>query len=303
MNKYKSGFIRSLVLLFKSRTNIIFAFSWSAAFGCLIAGGGFPPIRETILAISASIFLPFSVYLYNDVIDREMDAASSNGAKKDRPIATGLVSSRTAMYFVILSCILGLSVTYLINFQTFVVSLFFFVLFSLYSFPYVRFKRMFVIKSLVTSTGPSLFLIIGGTSVQGFTSLRVLFAAAMQMGFMFTMLPGLADSFDLEEDRAFGMKTMAMVLDWRQKVLMMITGTIFVVSSTLLSFRWLGLNIITPILMVGYGLLYMRTTLKVISNYEENSTRIVRKVAYGYFVLMPLFILLGTLNIGTIPFF
>jgi geranylgeranylglycerol-phosphate geranylgeranyltransferase len=303
MNKYESGFIQSLVLLFKSRTNIIFAFSWSAAFGCLIAGGGFPPIRETILAILASVFLPFSVYLYNDVIDREMDAASSNGAKKDRPVATGLVYPRTAMLFVIISSILGLIVTYLINFQTFTVSLFFFILFSLYSFPYVRFKKMFVIKSLVTSTGPSLFLIIGGTAVQGFTSLIVLFAAAMQMGFMFTMLPGLADSFDLEEDRAFGMKTMAMVLSWRQKVIMMITGTMFVVASTLISFRWLGLNIITPVLMVGYGILYMGTTLKVIGNYEENYARIVRKVAYGYFVLMPLFTLLGTLNLGIITLF
>jgi 4-hydroxybenzoate polyprenyltransferase len=298
MNEHESGFIQALVMMFKSRTNIIFAFSWSTAFGCLIAGGGFPPIRNTFLAILASIFLPFSVYLYNDVIDREMDAASSNGAKKDRPIATGLVSPRTAMIVIFLSCVLGLCVTYLINFQAFAVSLFFYILFSLYSFPYVRFKRMFIIKSLVTSTGPSLFLIIGGIAVQGFTSTRVLFAAAMQMGFMFTMLPGLADSFDLEEDRAFGMKTMAMVLNWKQKVLMMISGTVFVVASTLVSYRWLGLNNSTPILMVGYSLLYMRTMLKVIGNYDENSARMVRKVAYGYFVLMPLFTLLGTLNLN-----
>jgi 4-hydroxybenzoate polyprenyltransferase len=289
--------------MFKSRTSIVFAYSWSTAFGCLIAGGGFPPMRETILAIFASIFLTLSVYLYNDVIDREMDATSGNVAKKDRPIATGLVSPRIAMFLVLLSGALGLSITYIINLQAFAISLFFFILFSLYSFPYVRFKRMFIIKSLVTSTGPSLFLIIGGTAVQGYTSFLVLFAAALQMGFMFTMLPGLADSFDLEEDRAFGMKTMAMVLNWRQKVLMMITGIIFVVASTLVSFQWLGLNIITPLLMVGYGLLFMRVTLKVMGSYEENSTRMVRKVAYGYFVLMPLFTLLGTLNLSIIPFF
>ena len=81
-----------LPLLIRSRLEAMFTWSWCTAISCLIIGQGFPPLRETLLAILAMIFISFSVYLYNDVIDIEMDRL--NPEKKKRPLAANLISKK-----------------------------------------------------------------------------------------------------------------------------------------------------------------------------------------------------------------
>ena len=231
------SFMNSVKLLFLSRISMAFMFSWTAAIGTIIAGRGLPPMAPTLLAMGASMCIAVSVYLYNDVVDREMDAASPNKEKQERPIASGVVPVSHAINFIYILAGTGLMLSYVISMTTFIIGLTFFVLFALYSFPAVRFKRMFIVKTLITSTGPSWATLLGGNAASGTLPESLVYAAVIQAALMFFVLPGLADSFDIEEDRAFGIKTLAMVLNWTQKVHMMVVSVFLVTTASIIGYR------------------------------------------------------------------
>ena len=284
---------RQWFMLFRSRVDIVFAYTWTTALGCLIAGNGVPPMRQSLLAIIASMFLCLAVYLYNDVVDREMDAYSSDPKKLGRPIAHGRVSVIDAMRFIYLCGLIGLGLTFLVNVNTFLLGCLYLLMMGLYSYPPVRFKRMLFMKSIVTSIGPPISLIIAGNAILDYVSFRVLFTAALQFILVFFMLPALADAFDIDEDSAFGMRTMGMVLSWRQKVVMMLLGVSAIISITLLTYSILGFSVTVPLLIAGYSMILLASIWPVVSVYDEGAVRRVRSIGYGFFLLIPLFAYLG----------
>ena len=292
------SFINSLKTLFMSRKSMAFIYTWTAAIGALIAGRGLPPMQPTLLAMGASLFITMSVYLYNDIVDREMDSASPTVAKQNRPMANGQVPISHAMNTIYLFAGLGLILSYLVSIPTLIVSAVFLVLFSLYSFPSVRLKKRFVIKSLVTSTGPSFTMLIAGVAIGGFISSALLFAAVVQAAFMFFVLPGLADSFDLEEDKAYGMKTMAMVLNWTQKVYMMMFAVALVFVAGLVGYYYLGFNIVLPGAVSILSAILFIAIIPMLKGYNELEARKVRKIAYAYFTFVPVFMALGSLTLS-----
>ena len=297
MSENKQSFPKSMMTLFASRKSMAFIYTWTAAIGALIAGRGLPAMQPTLLAMGASLFITMSVYLYNDVIDREMDAASPTDIKKERPVAGGQVPLSHAMNTVYLFAVLGLALGFAAGMNTFIVTAVYFVLFSLYSYPKVRFKKMFIIKSLVTSTGPSFTMLMAGIAVGGAITTPLMFAAVTEMAFMFFVLPGLADSFDLEEDKAFGMKTMAMVLSWTQKVQLMMVAVMIVFTSGIIGFYYLGFNLVLPAGITLFSIVLMKEVTGLLKGYNEEGARKVRKVAYAFYTFVPLLMALGAMSL------
>ncbi len=297
MSESKQSFPKSMMTLFVSRKSMAFIYTWTAAIGALIAGKGLPAMQPTLLAMGASLFITMSVYLYNDVIDREMDAASPTNIKQERPLAGGQVPLSHAMNTVYLFGILGLSFGFIAGRSTFIVSAVYFVLFSLYSYPKVRFKKMFIIKSLVTSTGPSFTMLMAGIAVGGTITTPLMFAAVTEMAFMFFVLPGLADSFDLEEDKAFGMKTMAMVLSWTQKVQLMMFAVMIAFTAGIIGFYYLGFNIVLPAGITLLSVVLMKEITGLLKGYSEEGARKVRKVAYAFYTFVPVLMALGVMSL------
>ena len=294
------SFMISVKQLFLSRISMAFMFSWTAAIGTIIAGRGLPPMVPTLLAMGASMCIAVSVYLYNDVVDREMDTTSPNKEKQERPIASGVVPVSHAMNFIYVLVGTGLMLSYIISMTTFIIGLTFFVLFALYSFPAVRFKRMFIVKSLITSTGPSWTMLLGGNAASGTLPESLVYAAVIQAAFMFFVLPGLADSFDLEEDRAFGIKTMAMALNWTQKVHMMMVSVSLVLIASIIGYSIIGFNLVLPVTVTLFSVILLREIVGLYKGYDEAMARRTRKVAYAYFTFLPVFMAIGTLNLAMI---
>lgn len=296
-NNENSGLAGSVFSLLESRKSIAFIYTWTAAVGALIAGSGLPPMNPTLLALGASLFITMSVYLYNDVIDSDMDKASPTQIKQDRPLANGSVTSRQAMSIVVAFAVIGLGLSFVAGRTMFTIASIYFVLFALYSFPLVRFKKRFIIKSLVTSTGPSFTMLLGGIAASGTIGTAISFAALVQATFMFFVLPGLADSFDLEEDKAFGVKTMAMVLSWTQKVQMMVVAVLVVMGAAVYGYMSLGFNMVLPGAVALLSIVMLSRINTLFAGYDEGQARSVRKVAYAYFTFLPVFMALGTMNL------
>ena len=303
MKNQKLGLMGSVKKLAKPRVSMLFAFTASAALGTIIAGNGFPPLKPTLLAILSTFFITLATYLYNDVVDADMDRESKSSNKVDRPLATGEVTRNNAYLIIIISSVLGVGIAWFTNLTAFSISFFFWAVFMMYSFPMVRLKRVFVVKSLVTSLGPALTLLVGMSAVLGGLYPLGLFTAFVQWGFLFLILPSIADSFDIEEDTKYGMKTIAMVLSWENKVRMLMLAPLFAMIMSVVAYFFFNLNLVFPALSIISSLLYVREIMKVAREYDEQLVWNIRKLAFIYYDLNLIYVLVGTLNLASLlPF-
>jgi 4-hydroxybenzoate polyprenyltransferase len=288
-----NGFLKSIGLLFRSRKEIVFASTWTAALASIIAGGGFPPISLSIFSIMAVMLINLSVYIYNDIIDRKMDAYSKQDKKKSRPIANGQVSLTNAKRFVYITGILGLGICLLVNIVAFGVGLVYFFILILYSYPGVRFKTRFIIKTLITSLVPAATLIITGLVVENRISNNISFLALAYFILSFTAQPVIADMLDFEEDLAFNVKTLGNTLTWRQNLLIFNFGLIFTIITGLVYYKIFGLSYFIPITLSVLcipGILY---SYKLRNESGLTASHKLRPIGFALILSTPLIIALG----------
>jgi 4-hydroxybenzoate polyprenyltransferase len=289
----KNNFLESSILLIKSRKEIAFAITWITTCATIIAGKGIPPIINSFLVIISMLMLCLSVYIYNDITDREMDAFSKQDKKKGRPIAHGVVSVSYAKRFVYVTGLLGLALCFMINRIVFSIGAVYYIVLILYSYPGVRFKKKYVWKNIVTSlTMPAIFL-IGGVAIEGKISPIIIFLSFTYYIFGFLVLPAIADSLDIEEDLEFNIKTIGNQLSWRKSVLLFIIGILLLVGSTVTSYLVFNMSYISPLLTTIIGVPVILYSVKLLS--ESGLTASYKLRPYGYLlvVLTPLIFTLG----------
>ena len=289
----KNGLFASSIALIKSRKEVVFGVTWTTALATIIAGKGIPPMTKSFLSIMALMMMSLSVYVYNDLVDREMDAYSDQEKKKGRPIANGKVSTNIAMKFIIATGLLGLGLCYMINTTVFVIGVLYSIILYLYSYPLIRFKTVYILKNVVTSLVLPIAFLIGGAAIQNTISTTMLFLFLTFYVFMFSILPAGADCLDLAEDKAFNVKTIGGTLSWRQNVYLFNFGILIIIAGAVLSYTFFNLSYYTPILMTVFGLPVMKYTLGLVKENGETAAYKLRPVGYGFLMLTPLIMTLG----------
>ena len=290
--------VRDVFTLIKSRPEAIFIWSWSTLIACLIVNGGLPPLGETFTVVGASALLAASAYIYNDLIDAEMDRY--NPDKKARPIAAGEVSEGFALGFVVATGVLGLALASLLNRAAFLFEAAFYVLYMLYSYPPVRFKKMFILKEVVSCSGWVLLALAGVYATTGAFSFKGIFAGVMMGVFSFLGLPALSDSLDETEDALFEVNSLARSLTWRQRVLFLGAAIGVLTVSTLVGYRPLGFNGFLPVAVVASSLFLLSRVRTIVEGYDREKVLRVRSYTYYYVILSTVYMILGALNL---PFF
>jgi len=289
----KNGLFASSIALIKSRKEVVFGVTWTTALATIIAGKGIPPMTKSFLSIMALMMISLSVYVYNDLVDREMDSYSDQEKKKARPIANGKVSTNIAMKFIIATGLLGLGLCYMINTTVFIIGALYSIILYLYSYPLIRFKTVYILKNVVTSLVLPIAFLIGGAAIQSTISTTMLFLFLTFYVFMFAILPAGADCLDLVEDKAFNVKTIGGTLSWRQNVYLFNFGILVIIAGAVLSYSFFNLSYYTPILMTVFGLPVMKYTLGLAKENGETAAYKLRPVGYGFLMLTPLIITLG----------
>ena len=74
-----------------------------------------PSLERTVIAFFLFCLLASSVYLINDIMDREADRL--HPVKKNRPIASGKLNTKLALIFAVLFALISIGGSYLLNFQ------------------------------------------------------------------------------------------------------------------------------------------------------------------------------------------
>ncbi len=276
---------------------------WCGLVASLIVGRGFPPISTTLMSMFAFFFIATAVYVYNDIID--MDADKSNSYKSDRPLSSGLVSRTNALRLVYLSSVIGLSISFLNNFQSFLFSVLFFVLFLVYSYPKIHLKKKFMVKELVVSSG---ILIIGLSvcyAVLGTFSPMVFIGFMMFSIFAFFSMPTGFDSTDVDADRLQGVKSIASVLTMKRRLQLAITGMLIIMTITPFTYINFGYNMLLPILVMMGGLIFLRNLVPImmslnpaVNTLEMSVVMRSRKTIVSFIFILSICRIIGSLNLG-----
>jgi 4-hydroxybenzoate polyprenyltransferase len=251
------------------------------------------------MAMGSIAFLTASTYIYNDLCDVEMDRHSE--VHSDRPISTGEVSEGFAKGFVVVAAVLGLALSSMINSTTLILSAAYWVMFTLYSYPGVRFKKMFLVKELVIAIAWPMLALVGVYAVTDTFSMPGIFAGLMMGMFSFLGMPALSDSFDEKEDAMYGVRTMARALSWKRRVEFLGAALVLMIVVTTLTYTRLGFNTLLPITIVGSSLLILRSVVPIYQEYNMEQALKVRKFTYIYVILSQVFIVIGSLNLA-LPF-
>jgi 4-hydroxybenzoate polyprenyltransferase len=291
----KHGFIESFGALIKSRKEVVFGVTWTTALSTIIAGRGFPSITKSFVSILAIAMLSLSVYIYNDIIDRQMDAYSNQDKKKGRPIAHGLVSIKHAQNFVLVTALLGLGMCMYLGRTVFAIGSSFYVIFYLYSYPMVRLKTKFIIKNVVTSLILPVAFLIGGVSINGILTMSNMFLSFAYFMFLFFILPAGADWLDYEEDKAFNIKTIGNSYSWKTNVRLFNLGILIFIISTAILYRVWDYSIVSLLLVTGFGLPVMAYSAKLSNENGITASYKLRPVGYAYLLATPFLIAIGTL--------
>ena len=115
---------------------------------------------DSITAFIIFCLLSGSVYLINDIIDIEKDR--QHPSKRNRPIASGKLKRSQASFVALLLVIASFYCAFLLNAQFGLISVFYFVLFLMYS---IRLKHTVIVDVLTISIGFVLRAIAGAIAI------------------------------------------------------------------------------------------------------------------------------------------
>ena len=299
----EQSFVKSSLLLIKSRTQALGLWIWCALVASLIVGRGFPPITTTLMSMTAFFFLAIAVYIYNDVVD--MDADKNNTFKSDRPLASGLVSRSNAMKLVYISSIIGLSISYLNNLPSFLLSLLYYVLFLIYSYPKIHLKKRFLVKEFVISSG---IMVIGLSvcyAVLGTFSPMVFIGFMMFSIFAFFSMPTGFDSTDVDADRIQGVKSLATVTTLKRRLQLAITGMLIIMTITPFTYINFGYNMLLPITVMLGGLIFLRNLIPImmslspaVNTLEMGVIMKSRKMIVTFIFVLSICLVIGSINLS-----
>ncbi len=105
---------------------------WPCAFGLLLAGGVRDHWPMLLWLLLGSIAMRGAGCVYNDIIDRDLDAKVARTAS--RPLASGVVTVKAAWIWLIILCAVGLTVLIQLNFNAQLLALGSLVLVAAYPF-------------------------------------------------------------------------------------------------------------------------------------------------------------------------
>lgn len=293
--------LKDSMILVKSRREVLIIWSWGTLIACMVYGKGFPPLLPTLTAVLSTAFVTISAYIYNDYVDREMDEL--NPVKKFRPIVSGAVSHEFTRKFIIITGLIGLGLALSLSVLTLLCSLTYYGLFTIYSMPGIRLKKMFLIKEIVIGLGFPLCGLIGSVALSNTIYLPSMFVGVVFGIFLFLIEPGINGVFDVNEDEIYGVKTLARALSWRNQVQMLGLAVLFLMTITPLTYMRFGFSTILPIAVVALGLVTLSNIFPLFESYEMTKVLKFKKILKIYFFTIQLLIIISSMNLGFLPFF
>lgn len=206
MFNYKK--IKGLIKLL--RPELPFAAGVSVILGEIITLGSLPSLSKLFLGFMWGFFLSGSAMILNDYFDIEVDRVNV----PERPLASGLISSSTAIVFAIIITLLGLVTSFFINRIAILLYIIFWIIGFLYNW---KFKEKGLLGNLFVSSSVAVTIILGGVVVGKPWNIATLIFSMML--FVFDLGEEIAaDAMDIGGDKKRNINSIAILIG-RKKAL------------------------------------------------------------------------------------
>lgn len=126
--------------------------------GSIVAGAPLAPTTPVILAVLSTFLISGAGMAVNDYYDIDADRIN----KPKRPLPSGRIKLRTALAYLLLLFLLGITLSYFINIYAFAVAAVVSVLLFLYA---ARLKKVMLVKNIIVSLLVALTFVYGGLAV------------------------------------------------------------------------------------------------------------------------------------------
>ncbi len=197
MHNYQK--VKGLVKLL--RPELPFAAGICVIIGSVITLGHFPSLSELFLGFMWGFFLSGSAMILNDYFDIEVDKVNA----PNRPLPSGLISSRTAIVFTAIITLLGLITSFFINSLAVLLYIIFWVIGFLYNW---KMKEKGLLGNLFVSSSVAITIILGGVVVGNAWNKSVVIFSIMI--FLFNLGEEIAaDAMDMEGDKKRSIQSIA----------------------------------------------------------------------------------------------
>ena len=120
----------------------------------------FDLLIRVIAAAGLLVLVSGSVYIINDLMDRDQDRAHPN--KRHRPIASGILSATVAKLASAILAVVSLGLAYSLNFELFLLLVLYLLIQLVYSF---RLKRIALLDVLIVAAGFVIRVMVGGVVI------------------------------------------------------------------------------------------------------------------------------------------
>jgi geranylgeranylglycerol-phosphate geranylgeranyltransferase len=298
--KSRASLALSQLVLLQSRKRWGIMYMLATVSGLFVPlAGVFPSIEDhgvnsfltTLLLKSAPLFaasflIITGMYVLNDLVDADLDKSSG----KKRPISSGQITKAQARTFVIVTNAAGIILALItFNLPSIIIALAIVGIGLMYSVPKICLKDRFVLKTASIAAASMLCLMLGSSYAfnnpgtihsnhnyfSGVLNSPILICtyAALMSGSIIFITSLLNDLGDVEGDKAFGRRTIPVVIGKKNTVIltMIISATMIVISWV--SFYMLPTNIglICPILVslvASVATIKMAEILKHLGDHE-----------------------------------
>ena len=282
MNKIK-GLINLL------RFELPFSAGVCVVMGQMLALGEFASIFITISGFLSVFLVSASILVLNDYFDVATDKINA----PHRPIPSGLVSPKDALFFSLLLLLAGILLSYLINVTVLLIS----ILLSIIGFLYNRyFKKSGLPGNLMVSFSVGMTFIYGGASVGIPFHKMVLFfgliAALIDLGEEIA-----ADAMDIKGDQLI--KSNSLAIKFGKTMALKISSYIFLFVSllSLIPFilNWFSLIYLIPIGIMDVSIAY--PALRLWKSKNEEGRKFIRWIYLGAIFGLIVFIIMRLIGI------
>ena len=306
----RASLVLSQLLLLKSRKRWGIMYMLATVSGLFVPIGGvlssiedhiissFTTILIQCLPLLAATFLIITgMYVLNDLVDADLDKSSG----KKRPISSGQVTKAQALIFVILTNATGMILALMtFNLSSIIVALTIIGIGLMYSAPKICLKDRFVLKTASIAAASMLCLMLGSSYAFSSSSssssygmiqhnynyngvgalnspILVCTYAALMSGSIIFITSLLNDLGDVQADKAFGRRTIPVVIGKKNTVTLTI-----IIAATMIVISWISfyslpnnIGLISPILV---SLVASMATIKMANILKHlNDCEFIRK--------------------------
>jgi len=260
-----SNLIQIFVFYVKTRTPPVYCFPIATVLSFLLISKDHI-LEDVVVAFGigmTSYLLALATYVYNDLTDIDVDQIN----RKEQSVITQNQSRGGLIILVISLFTLAATISYVISFNAFLISIVFIVLGIFYSHPKFSLKSKFPLKTIVTATGAGLLSLLGGAAAIGngseyntlHNTITILPLPTIYLAFSFSIFyfiqSPIGDIADIAGDRAAGRKTFPLVLGMNRTLGVMLSVPFIMLTMNGLCFNLVHISIHGTVSIIGTSLL------------------------------------------------